>query len=114
MFIKAWRASFIFSWSEPEDFCENCWKNSNPAQTIILRKLVPTVMTTESFRLQQIRSWKCFAIFSPFKILCMNLVWFLAWQLHRLILLFTQLRSLLQLNINNTTERSFGEKMVVS
>lgn len=52
MFIKAWRASFIFSWSEPEDFCENCWKNSNPAQTIILRKLVPTVMTTESFRLQ--------------------------------------------------------------
>lgn len=89
MFIKAWRASFILSGSEPEDFCENCWKNSNPAQTIILRKLVPTVMTTESFRLQQIGSWKCFAIFSPFKILCMNLVWFLAWQLHRLILLFT-------------------------
>lgn len=52
MFIKAWRASFILSGSEPEDFCENCWKNSNPAQTIILRKLVPTVMTTESFRLQ--------------------------------------------------------------
>lgn len=106
--IKAWQVSFNskleFSSINLKMFLENCWKDSTPVQTIILSKLFSTIITTESFKLQQIRSWKCLTAFSSFQPPWIYLVSYFAWQLHRLIILYISLKSVLQFIL--TTHKS--------